>query len=266
MAQLLLKGVPIGTIKGVLFDKDGTLSNSEDHLLAIANLRIEESKHIFRRNYAKHQKVKSIERLLTSAYGLTEHGIHPSGTLAVASRSQNLISTATIFCLLGAEWPKAFDMANEVFNRVDLLTTQRPDKNKKQTLLPGVQRLLKDLQKANVFCALISNDTTCGIRNFLKTNNLEEAFLTFWSADNQPTKPSADAVKKLCNLLGVLPIDCALIGDADSDLQMARQAGVGITLGYVAGWTQSPQLSAHQHLIYHWDDLRVEAKPKLPKD
>ena len=40
MAQLLLKGHPIGNFQGVLFDKDGTLSHSEPHLLALADARI----------------------------------------------------------------------------------------------------------------------------------------------------------------------------------------------------------------------------------
>ena len=43
MPQLLLRGNPIGEIKGVLFDKDGTLSNSENHLRNIAELRVAET-------------------------------------------------------------------------------------------------------------------------------------------------------------------------------------------------------------------------------
>ena len=47
MPKLLLKGNSIGTaIKGVLFDKDGTLSNSEAHLMSLAQKRIKESKKI----------------------------------------------------------------------------------------------------------------------------------------------------------------------------------------------------------------------------
>ena len=41
MANLLLKGLPIGSIDGVLFDKDGTLSHSEPHLLSLAQRRID---------------------------------------------------------------------------------------------------------------------------------------------------------------------------------------------------------------------------------
>ena len=39
MANLLLKGFPIGSVDGVLFDKDGTLSHSEPHLLDLAKQR-----------------------------------------------------------------------------------------------------------------------------------------------------------------------------------------------------------------------------------
>ena len=44
MPQLILKGIPIGEVKGVLFDKDGTLSNSENYLKELAFLRINEAK------------------------------------------------------------------------------------------------------------------------------------------------------------------------------------------------------------------------------
>ena len=43
MAQLLLKGRQFGPIHGVLFDKDGTLSHSEPHLLALADARIDKA-------------------------------------------------------------------------------------------------------------------------------------------------------------------------------------------------------------------------------
>ena len=48
MAQLLLKGHPIGNFQGVLFDKDGTLSHSEPHLLALADARINKAIEIAR--------------------------------------------------------------------------------------------------------------------------------------------------------------------------------------------------------------------------
>ena len=46
MPTLFLRGDPIGIIKGVLFDKDGTLSNSEEHLLHLAKLRVQEASRL----------------------------------------------------------------------------------------------------------------------------------------------------------------------------------------------------------------------------
>ena len=40
MAQLLLKGHPIGNFQGVLFDKDGTLSHSEPRLVQQGQSRV----------------------------------------------------------------------------------------------------------------------------------------------------------------------------------------------------------------------------------
>ena len=40
MAELLIKNSSVGFIKAVIFDKDGTLSNSEEFLLELAKTRI----------------------------------------------------------------------------------------------------------------------------------------------------------------------------------------------------------------------------------
>jgi len=47
MAHLSLRGHSLGLIRGVLFDKDGTLSHSEPHLIELADARIEEIIRVF---------------------------------------------------------------------------------------------------------------------------------------------------------------------------------------------------------------------------
>jgi phosphoglycolate phosphatase-like HAD superfamily hydrolase len=52
-------------------------------------------------------------------------------------------------------------------------------------------------------------------------------------------------------MIGVAPERCALIGDANSDLRMARSAGVAVALGYSTGWRQPeprPLLSSAEPL------------------
>ena len=85
----------------------------------------------------------------------------------------------------------------------------------------------------------------------------------FWSADDSPAKPDPAAVEELCKTLGLHPSECALIGDADSDLTMARQSGIGITLGYTGGWSKKPNLTEHEYLINNWNELTIEPNIKM---
>jgi phosphoglycolate phosphatase len=106
---------------------------------------------------------------------------------------------------------------------------------------------------------VISNDDTPGIEAFLASQGLSSRFQGFWSADHSPRKPDPAAVQALCAMLGVAVERCALIGDANSDLRMARQAGVPVVLGYGAGWTMAPPLDPSFACLSPWNELEVRA-------
>ena len=111
---------------------------------------------------------------------------------------------------------------------------------------------------------MISNDTVAGIQRFLDQHDLNDCISGLWSAEHHPAKPNPEAVRGLCSELNLSVDRCALIGDADTDLLMARQAGIGLSLGYVAGWHKPPKLSAHEHLISHWNELTVNSEASGP--
>ena len=259
MAHLSLRGHSLGLIQGVLFDKDGTLSHSEPHLIQLADARTEETIRVFASRGASSDVQAQLQSLLKRAMGRCEAGLIPDGTLAVASRQHNLLSTATIFCLFDLSWPQALVLAEEIFDTVDYLHKHSSTKAalSPRTPLPYSKELLNKLHSAGVVCAVISNDTHHGIEQFLDDHGLSHFITGIWSADDTPCKPDPGAVHGLCKKLNLDPSQCALIGDADSDLLMARRAGIGSALGYVAGWHRTPDLTSHQHLIHHWQELSV---------
>ncbi len=262
MAQLLLRGKCLGDFEGVLFDKDGTLSHSEPRLIEQGHSRIAAACDCWISSTEPSSTSEPVERLRTllhQAYGLSKEGISPDGLLAVASRQHNLLATATVFSLMGLSWPRALLMADRSFEQAaQWRRAERPAADQNPSpLLPAAKPFLDQLIAAGVTCAVISNDTRQGIETFLRGHQLEEHMAGIWSADDRPQKPEPEAVHHLCNNLGLNPSRCALIGDADSDLLMARQAGIGLSLGYVAGWRRSPDLTEHEHLISHWDELEV---------
>ncbi|AAP99396.1 MULTISPECIES: HAD family hydrolase [Prochlorococcus] len=255
MHQLLLRGEPISRVNGILFDKDGTLISSEERLLKLAKSRIKEAI----KAYAKYTKSKNdIEYLLSKAYGITANGINPNGSMAIASKKDNLISTATIFSILGMSWSNSLQISHDIFQKATVKDTESNNNESKDNLLPGVQNLLKECNKKGIKLGVISNDTKDGIKQFLRNNNLEKKIPYFWSSEDYPPKPNPTSVKNLCKLMNLKVSECILIGDADTDLKMARSSGTSLALGYTAGWKNPPLLYEHHHLLNHWDELSFQ--------
>ena len=254
MAELLLKGQPIGRVKGVLFDKDGTLSRSEPHLLQLADNRITQALQIWREQGGAAHSEDALRQQLRDAFGRRDNGLDPAGTLAVAARRDNLTSMATVLCLQGCTWPEASRIAAESFDASDQSPAGLPAISE---LLPGVAGLIAALDQAAVTMAVISNDTRDGIDQFLSHHDLHKRIRDLWSADDRPSKPDPGAVQALCGQLGLHPKDCALIGDAETDLTMATAAGIGVVLGFRGGWALPLHLPSADHLVERWVDLNV---------
>ena len=253
MAQLLLKENPICNCQGVLFDKDGTLSHSEPHLLELAEARIKKAIEIAQEQTPALQ-APALGDTLRRAFGVHNGMLDPGGTLAVASRQDNIASTATVLCLLGCSWPQALALAHACFDAVDqddlIDTTPSP-------LLNGAGQLMRDLYQQGVTAAVISNDTRSGIEDFLAHHELKACVASIWSADDHPRKPDPQAVLELCERLDLPPQRCALVGDAETDLQMALEAGIGGVIGFTGGWSRPPELPSAQYLLHSWEDLAL---------
>ena len=242
-------------IRAVLFDKDGTMSHSEPALTALAESRIF---HCLEQTVgtAVLGRSEELKDLLHRAYGLIpNHGLHPAGLTAVAAKDHNLISTATALTQIGLGWPEAFSIAEKVFDITDRL--HEAESMPKPEPTQGLIKLLQELRSHHVICAVISNDHLQGIQAFLDHHQLGFLIQGIWSADHRPRKPDPGAVQGLCQSLGVSPSECALIGDANSDLYMARAAGVSIILGYCSGWRRPLDLDPSFPQLQHWDQLSL---------
>jgi phosphoglycolate phosphatase len=242
-------------IRALLFDKDGTMSQSEPMLTALAESRI---LHCLEQtaDSAIFGRSEELQDLLHRAYGLIpNHGLHPAGLMAVAAKDHNLISTATALTQVGLGWPEALATAEKVFAITDQLHEAESIPKPEPTV--GLIELLQELRSQNVLCAVISNDHEQGIQSFLDHHELNFFIQGIWSADHRPRKPDPGAVHGLCQWLGVSPSECALIGDANSDLYMARKAGVGVIMGYCSGWHRPLDLDPSFPHLQHWDQLSL---------
>ena len=259
MAELLIRNSSVGFIKAIIFDKDGTLSNSEECLLELAKYRIDLSEKKFKKLKIKNIKIWFLKKLLISVYGLKKNSLSANASLAIASREQNIISTATIFTLFGFDWFKALSIGRKIFDEVDILLSNQKDNIKKQRpLISGALDLLVSLKNEGVCIALMTNDTKAGIEEFIYSHQLEGTFDYFWSAERKPSKPNPEAVIELCKKMNLNPSECALISDADTDLKMAKKADVPIIIGFTGGWNNPPILTERQFIIEKLNELNIQ--------
>ena len=260
MVCLQLRGTALGAVDAVLFDKDGTLSISEPQLLTLAKARVFLCGELAAPAITPQAK-QELQHLLERAYGLGAEAICPAGITAVASRDHNLIATATALVQVGLGWPEALALSEQVFAQADQQDARRRSdpSSPTSTTTAGLRPLLEQLQAAGVVCAVISNDDMAGIEHFLASHQLKGFFAGLWSAEHRPRKPDPAAVHGLCEQLGVAAARCALIGDANSDLQMAVAAGIPhqLALGYTAAWSSPPPLAEPHPLIHHWQELSL---------
>ncbi len=260
MPELLIRNSSVGIIKAIIFDKDGTLSNSEDRLLELAKNRIDFSEKKFKKLKIKNIKIWLLKKLLVSVYGLKKSSLSANASLAIASREQNIISTATIISLFGFDWFKSLSISQEIFDEVDFfLSNQKNDIQKPRTLISGALDLLISLKNQGVYIALMTNDTQVGIEEFICSNKLEGIFDYLWSAENKPSKPNPEAVIELCRKMNLKPSECALVSDADTDLRMAKEADINIVVGFTGGWTNPPNLTEKRFLIEKLNELKIHS-------
>ena len=260
MAELLIRNSSVGFIKAIIFDKDGTLSNSEEYLLELAKTRIKFAENKFQKLNINKIKIFLLRKLLIYLYGLKNNSLSANASLAIASRDQNIISTATIFTLFGFDWFKSISISKNIFDEVDFFLSNHKDNSKKpRTLIPGALDLLISLKEHGVRIALMTNDTQSGIQKFISANKLEGIFDYLWSAENTPFKPSPKAVVELCKKMNLNPSECALISDADTDLRMAKEAAIPIIIGFTGGWENPPTLNEKQFLVNKLNELKIHS-------
>ncbi len=258
MPELFIRNSSLGSIKAIIFDKDGTLSNSEDCLLELAKTRIKFSENKFKQLKVNKPKIWLLRRLLFSLYGIKNNSLSANASLAIASREQNIISTATVFTLFGFDWFNSLTISQEIFDKVDIHSSQKEYLQKPRTLIAGALDLLISLKTKGVRIALMTNDTEAGTEEFICKNKLKGLFDYLWSSENQPSKPNPKAVIELCKKMNLKPSESALISDADTDLTMAKRADIPIVIGFTGGWKIPPSLTEKQFIIEKFSELKIQ--------
>lgn len=203
--------VDLTRVRGLLFDVDGTLSDTDDHLVELIHRYLRPFSRVIRRvdprRFAR-WLVMTMETPANFVYNLVDR--------------------------VGIDQP-----LSNFYNTVSRRRRARVPRGDQFTLIPNIQTMLAALQGKFPMAVVSARDAETTAL-FLEHFNLLPYFEVVVTAHTTPhTKPFPDPVIYAAEQLGLKPEDCLMIGDTIVDIyagKIARAQTAGVLCGFGTQW------------------------------
>lgn len=218
-------------IRGILFDKDGTLIDYERTWVPI-------NRHVA--DYAAGGDAKLADELLRRfGHDPVTDAITPGSVLAAGS----VDDVAAAFAgYLGSRTP--LDLAagiDRVYSTGGSLHA---------VLIDGVRETLAELKRRGFRLGVATNDSQGGLEASLGRPDVLGLFdFTAGCDSGFGGKPGPGMGLAFCKAVGIAPGQAAMVGDAVHDLAMGRAAGFALSIGVLSGTSGREDLEDFADLI-----------------
>jgi phosphoglycolate phosphatase len=213
-------------IKGILFDKDGTLVDFNATWLSIADFMAMDA--------AEGDRWKADRLLSAAGFDFVNKRFKPD----------SIFASGTNMDVVELWFPRLSDedqmLAVARFNEITSVQG-----SSMAVALPGIVGALTALHKRAYRLGVATNDSTAGAEKTLVTLGVAQLFDAAYGYDAVANpKPAPDTILAFCDLTGLRPAEIAMVGDNRHDLEMARAGGCGLAVGVLSGTGTRESLSA----------------------
>jgi len=217
-------------IQAILFDKDGTLLDFD----ATWGPVYRQAASIAARNDAS-----DTERFLLASGLDPATGKPAAGSLLAAGNTEEI---AEAWIAGGADFK-----LDDLTARLDRLFIDRMHDSEP---LPGIREAVDVLRARNYTLGVASSDSEAAIRAFLAGTGLAPrfSFVTGYDTGHGP-KPEPGMVHGFAAAIDLPASSIAVIGDNMHDIDMARSAGAGLTIGVLTGTSRREDLEPHADAV-----------------
>ena len=212
-------------IKGILFDKDGTLIDFNATWFGVADMMALRA--------GADDRARADELLALAGFDFATRRFIPDSVFAAGSNAD----------LVELWYPELSNgERQEMLVEFDRVTSQ--DDASRPVELTGCREALASLHAAGFRLGVATNDSTSGAERALLALGVAQMFDAAYGYDAVANpKPAPDTVYAFCDLTGLKPSQLAMVGDNRHDLEMSKAGGVGLAIGVLSGTGTRASLS-----------------------
>ncbi|MEH2326314.1 MAG: HAD family hydrolase [Nostoc sp.] len=241
MATIKCRNITFDNIQAILFDKNGTLEDSETYLRSLAQ----------RAARLIDAQVPGIGEPLLMAFGIDGNILDPAGLISVASRRETEVAAAAYIAETGKGWFESLKIARQALDEAEKYIEKTPS-----PLFVGSLDLLKYLRKTGLKLGILSAATSDEVHKFVENHQLSDYIQLEMGVDGGPTKPDPVLFLQACQGLGVQPGTTLMVGDSVGDMQMARDAKAAGCIGIT--WVdKSDNVRGADVVINQLDEIQI---------
>ena len=207
----------MASIKGILFDKDGTLVDFNATWFGVADFLALEA--------AEGDRWKADRLLVASGYDFAT-GLFKADSIFASGSNLDVVE---LWFPKLTEAEQLAAMAH--FNEITAIKG-----SERAVALPDAIETIAALHAAHFRMAIATNDSTSGAEKTLEALRISQYFEAAYGYDAvAKSKPAPDTIYAFCDLTGLKPSELAMVGDNRHDLEMARAGRVGLAIGVLSG-------------------------------
>lgn len=204
-------------IKGILFDKDGTLVDFQKTWYAIADLMALHA--------AQGDRHKADGLMVKAGYDYEKHRFRGDSVFAAGTNAD-----------IVALWYPGLDEMRRREMTVYFDTFTAEQGALQSVPLPGSQDAVAALHRSGFRLGVATNDSTGGAEKTLLALGIAQMFDAAYGYDAVANpKPAPDTIQAFSDLTGLKPSEIAMVGDNRHDLEMAKAGGAGLAVGVLSG-------------------------------
>ena len=218
-------------IRGLLFDKDGTLIDSVGTWAPVYRGLLEEA--------LQHRAHEWDAMFAQSGFDAATGKFKPNSLLASGTTDQ----------FVDLWWPELEGAART--QRIQWVDGEfvRRSREHLQPLMP-LAPLLAEFRGMGLKNGIGTNDNELSARGHMETLGVGHLFDFICGYDSvKRAKPAGDMVHAFCEACGLEPAEVAVVGDNLHDLHMAEDAGAGLAIGVLTGNSGHEDLAPHADAV-----------------